>query len=77
MPFIGSEALRDGVVANKHQLRKRFRALYPDVYLPDGRDADTGAADRGGMAVDAQAGCDRGFGGLCDARSAMDPRRRS
>jgi hypothetical protein len=35
-PFIGSEALRDGVVANKHQLRTRFRALYPDVYLPDG-----------------------------------------
>ena len=35
-PFIGSEALRDGTVANKHQLRTRFRALYPDVYLPDG-----------------------------------------
>lgn len=35
-PFIGSEALRDGVVANKHQLRTRFRALYPDVYLPGG-----------------------------------------
>ncbi|MGH3677539.1 MAG: hypothetical protein ACRDU5_17735 [Mycobacterium sp.] len=35
-PFIGSEALRDGVVANKHQLRTRFRSLYPDVYLPDG-----------------------------------------
>ena len=34
--FIGSEALRDGVVANKYQLRKRFRALYPDVYLPMG-----------------------------------------
>jgi hypothetical protein len=35
-PFIGSEALRDGIIANKHQLRTRFRALYPDVYLPDG-----------------------------------------
>lgn len=33
-PFIGSEALRDGFVANKHQLRTRFRSLYPDVYLP-------------------------------------------
>ena len=33
-PFIGSEAIRDGVVANKHQLRTRFRSLYPDVYLP-------------------------------------------
>jgi hypothetical protein len=32
-PFIGSEALREGVVANKHQLRTRFRVLYPDVYL--------------------------------------------
>ena len=29
------------------------------------------------MAVDAQAGCDRGFGGLCDALSTMDPGRRS
>jgi hypothetical protein len=35
-PFIGSEALRDGIVANKHQLRTRFRSLYPDVYLPKG-----------------------------------------
>lgn len=35
-PFIGSEALRDGVVANKHQLRTRYRALFPDVYLPIG-----------------------------------------
>jgi len=35
VPFIGSEALRQGVVANKHQLRTRFRPLYPDVYLPD------------------------------------------
>jgi len=32
-PFIGSEALREGTVDNKHQLRTRFRALYPDVYL--------------------------------------------
>lgn len=35
VPFIGSEALRDGLVANKHQLRTRFQRLYPDVYLPD------------------------------------------
>lgn len=35
-PFLGSEALRDGVVANKYQLRTRYRALYPDVYLRDG-----------------------------------------
>ena len=33
IPFIGSEALRDGLVANKHQLRTRFQRLYPDVYL--------------------------------------------
>lgn len=32
-PFLGSEALRDGTVRNKHQLRTRFRAVYPDVYL--------------------------------------------
>lgn len=36
MPFLGSEALRDGLVANKHQLRTRYRALFPDVYLADG-----------------------------------------
>lgn len=35
-PFIGSEVLRDGTVATKYQLRTRYRALYPDVYLPDG-----------------------------------------
>jgi hypothetical protein len=35
-PFIGTESLRDGTVANKHQLRTRFRALHPDVYLPQG-----------------------------------------
>lgn len=35
-PFIGSEALHDGRVANKHQLRTRFRRLYPDVYLSHG-----------------------------------------
>lgn len=33
-PFIGSEALASGAVANKYQLRTRFYALYPDVYLP-------------------------------------------
>ena len=32
-PFIGSEALRDGLVANKHHLRTKFQRLYPDVYL--------------------------------------------
>ena len=26
----------DGTVVNKHQLRTRFRAIYPDVYLPRG-----------------------------------------
>ncbi len=35
-PFIGSEALVNGRVANKHQLRTRYRALYPDIYLPRG-----------------------------------------
>jgi len=36
VPFIGSEALRDGRVVNKHQLRTRFQRLYPDVYLSHG-----------------------------------------
>lgn len=35
-PFIGSEALRDGVVANKYRLRRQFRCLYPDVYMSEG-----------------------------------------
>ncbi|OBK78857.1 hypothetical protein [Mycobacterium sp. 1164985.4] len=35
-PFVGSEALRDGLVANKYQLRTRYRLLYPDVYLDGG-----------------------------------------
>jgi very-short-patch-repair endonuclease len=34
-PFVGSEALHDGLV-RKHQLRSRFRAVFPDVYV--GRD---------------------------------------
>lgn len=33
VPFLGSEALAAGVV-NRHQLRTRFRALYPNVYIP-------------------------------------------
>lgn len=32
-PFIGSEALARGAV-NRHQLRTRFKAIYPNVYLP-------------------------------------------
>lgn len=32
-PFIGSEALGSGAL-NRHQLRTRYRALLPDVYLP-------------------------------------------
>lgn len=35
-PFLGSEALRDGRIANKHRLRTRYVALFPDVYLPIG-----------------------------------------
>ncbi|WP_099021470.1 hypothetical protein [Mycolicibacterium palauense] len=33
LPFVGSDALDRGHVANKHQLRTRYRALFPDVYL--------------------------------------------
>lgn len=32
-PFLGSEAVAGGAV-RKHELRSRFRALYPNVYLP-------------------------------------------
>ncbi|AWT51844.1 hypothetical protein LTT02_15085 [Mycolicibacterium smegmatis] len=32
-PFLGSEALADGTL-NRHQLRTRFRTLYPNVYVP-------------------------------------------
>jgi hypothetical protein len=34
-PFVGSEALACGLL-NRHQLRTRFRAVLPDVYLPRG-----------------------------------------
>jgi hypothetical protein len=32
-PSIGSEALRDGAIANKYLLRTRYRAIHADVYL--------------------------------------------
>jgi hypothetical protein len=32
-PFVGSEALASGLV-KKHQLRARFRTVFPDVYVP-------------------------------------------
>ncbi len=35
-PFIGSEALVSGRVLNKHQLRTRYQAILPDVYLRNG-----------------------------------------
>jgi hypothetical protein len=35
-PFIGSDALASGAVANKYRLRTSYRAIFPDVYLPDG-----------------------------------------
>jgi very-short-patch-repair endonuclease len=36
-PFFGSEALATGVL-NRHQLRTRFQAVLPDVYLERGRE---------------------------------------
>ncbi|AQT78945.1 hypothetical protein B1R94_06205 [Mycolicibacterium litorale] len=35
-PFIGSEAIRDGLV-RKHQLRSHYTAVFPDVYVPEGQ----------------------------------------
>jgi hypothetical protein len=34
-PFIGSEALACGALS-RHQLRTRYRAVFPNVYLPNG-----------------------------------------
>lgn len=34
-PFVGSRALATGAVANKYRLRSSYRAIFPDVYLPD------------------------------------------
>nr|WP_231985378.1 hypothetical protein [Mycobacterium sp. E796] len=34
-PFIGSEALASGAL-NRHQLRTRYSAVFPNVYLPNG-----------------------------------------
>jgi very-short-patch-repair endonuclease len=36
-PFVGSEALANGLL-NRHQLRTRFQAILPDVYLPRGHE---------------------------------------
>ncbi|MGV0811866.1 hypothetical protein ABQF34_07855 [Mycolicibacterium boenickei] len=38
-PFIGSEALRAGLV-RKHQLRSNFRPVFPNVYVPKGMAVD-------------------------------------
>ena len=32
-PFVGSEAIADGAV-RKHELRSRYRSVFPDVYVP-------------------------------------------
>src|SRR5262249_40835467 len=34
-PFIGSEAIADGAL-REHQLRARYRAVFPNVYAADG-----------------------------------------
>jgi hypothetical protein len=41
--FIGSEALAGGLL-NRHQLRTRYRAVFPDVYLP--RESEVSLQDR-------------------------------
>lgn len=33
-PVVGSEAVINGWIATKHQLRAHYRAVFPDVYLP-------------------------------------------
>src|ERR1700754_4579090 len=42
-PFVGSEAIANGAI-RKHELRARFRAVYPDVYVP--KDATPTMHDR-------------------------------
>lgn len=42
-PFVGSEALACGLV-NRHQLRTRFRAVFPDVY--HARESEASLQDR-------------------------------
>ncbi len=44
-PFIGSEALRARALT-RHQLRRRFVALYPDVYVATGADVTAVARAR-------------------------------
>ena len=52
-PFIGSEALATGVV-NRHELRRYYRAVMPNVYLD--KRADPSLRDR----TRARPGCGRG-----------------
>ena len=44
-PFIGSEALANGLV-RKHQLRTNYRAVFPNVYVPH---AEWGGFKRSGI----------------------------
>ncbi len=34
-PFVGSEAIAEGLL-RKHELRSRYRTVFPDVYVPNG-----------------------------------------
>ncbi|MCH9642466.1 MAG: hypothetical protein K0U71_12305 [Actinomycetia bacterium] len=40
-PFVGSAAVADGLV-KKHQLRSQYRAVFPDVYVPNGTEPTLG-----------------------------------
>lgn len=44
-PFLGSEARASGE-ATRHELRTRFVAIYPDVYVPSGSDLTAAARAR-------------------------------
>ena len=38
-PFVGSEAMERGLV-RKHELRSRYRPVFPDIYVPKDAGAD-------------------------------------
>ena len=53
-PFIGSEALADGQ-SRKHELRSRYRAVFPDIYVPKNAELTIRRLRQGGVAVVAPA----------------------
>ncbi len=72
-PFVGSEAIANGAV-RKHELRSRYRAVFPDVYVPKTAELTIRECARAGVAVVTPARGYRGTDRIGLARREMDGR---